>query len=183
MVVHIMGRLFIVINLCFALGAGVVGKFAVAFQSTFAFTRHGSRNVSCCHGVQSDNSQQTSSCSNDNQYDYVKFKYNPSLHLRKEFQRTGILYKKSILSDTEFQMIKSEILKIPHHQFQNEKSNSVARHRIGMTLGNDSNIAKVLCCENGSLHRFANEIAGSIDSQNEEENRIVMSRVIPLEVR
>lgn len=123
-----------------------------------------------------------------NKYNYGCKKCNPNINFRKEFQKNGILYKKSILSYSEIQTIKREISKIPRHQLQNEKLNSVARKRVGMSLDNDSEIVRVLNCENGSLYRFINDIAtttatATAASDKKKEERIVMSKDVPVEVR
>ena len=119
------------------------------------------------------------------QYEYeYEYSYNPNLNTRREFQKNGIVYKKSILSPSEFQTIQREISNIPKHLLQNEKSNSVARKRLGMTLDSSSEIVRLLMCENGSLYRFINDIATSSSGNDTKENtKIVMSKAVPAEVR
>ena len=119
--------------------------------------------------------------------EYSKFKYNRNSNLRKQFQRDRILYKKSILSPSEFQIIQNEVSNIPKKYLQNEKSNTVARDRIGMSLAADCEIVRVLSCEDGSLHKIINDIATGTRA-NESDNdkskrRMVLSKVVPVELR
>lgn len=116
----------------------------------------------------------------------------PNNQLQKEFQKNKILYKKSILTQSEFQIIKNEIDNIPSKKFKNEKANSVARKRIGMSLDYDSEIVRILSDEDGSLCRLLNNIntiqssTYLVDCDDVNKNsttRMVMSKVIPVEVR
>ncbi len=111
-------------------------------------------------------------------------------NLQKKFQKDGILYKKSILSKSEFDIIQTEVMNIPKHNLQNEKSNTVARERIGMTLSNDSPIVKILGDVNGSLYQLMNEIAltscwtseGGGHDHREQQPKMILSDLVPVEV-
>ena len=119
--------------------------------------------------------------------------FDPNKKLRNEFQKHGVLYKKSILSPIEFQTIKDEISSIPSSQLQNEKSNTVARKRIGMTLDKNCEIVRLLSCEDSSIHKLLNDVA-KVESRSESRNgevegeeardksNIVMSKDVPVEV-
>lgn len=157
--------------------------------------------TSCRHSIKEDKNN-IDAYDYGIEYDYSKFNcnnkhtfkmYDPNKKLRNEFQKHGILYKKSILSPIEFQTIKDEISSIPSSQLQNEKLNTVARKRIGMTLDKNSEIVRLLSCENGSIHKFLNDVATvessseSRDGEVEEEeardkSNIVMSKDVPVEV-
>jgi len=118
----------------------------------------------------------------------------PNNQLQKEFQKNKILYKKSILTQSEFNIIKNEIDNIPSKNFKNEKANSVARKRIGMSLDYDSEIVRILSDEDGSLCRLLNNIntiqsstylvdCDDVNKNSTFTTRMVMSKVIPVEVR
>ena len=113
----------------------------------------------------------------------------------KEFQKNQILYQKRIFSPVEYQLIKDEISSIPKSTFQNEKSNSVARNRVGVTLDNDCEIVRLLACETGSMYNFVNDIATSNDDKRKSSSssssssqppstcsRFVLSKAVPIEV-
>ena len=128
--------------------------------------------------------------------------YNKNHNLKKEFQKNGIIYKKSIFTKDEFQTIKNQINQIPTHLYQNEKSNTVARERIGLTLDKDCDIVRLLGSDgDGSLYQLINEIMGydynydnnddiiddaasdGVVDSNRVKPKMVLSNLVPVEVR
>ena len=123
-------------------------------------------------------------------------------NLRKQFKSDGILYKKSVLSPSEFQTIHNQLSKsnIQRRDVQNEKSNTVARNRVGMSLSSAgrrgrrgseheySDIVGLLSDENGSLCSLVNDIAGPEPTEDEDNvgdgtaRRMVLSEIVPVEV-
>lgn len=136
--------------------------------------------------------------------EYSNFNYRgrKNSNLRKQFQSDGILYKKSVLSQSEFQLIQNQLSRsnLSRRDIQNEKTNTVARNRVGMSLssvggrGRDSgheSIVRVLSDPNGSLVKLVNDIAGpepgpvedgKSNGDNERDRRMVLSRIVPVEV-
>lgn len=95
----------------------------------------------------------------------------------------GIVYKKSVLSNIEFQTIQSELQQLSF-TLKDEKSSSVAKLRKGAQLPYDSPIVQILADTNGSIYRIINDIAFSNHPTNQNNNHtMILSTFIPVELR
>jgi hypothetical protein len=75
----------------------------------------------------------------------------------QQFQRHGILYKTSVLTKQEFQMVKNDIASLSLRLVQ-ETSSSVAYHRIGAPLPPDCATVQIFSNPNGSMLKLVNEL-------------------------
>ena len=124
---------------------------------------------------------------NDNNNYYPSFqqkteKFRSKWHT-KFHMAGGIVYKKSVLSNIEFQTIQSELQQLSF-TLKDEKSSSVAKLRKGAQLPYDSPIVQILADTNGSIYRIINDIAFSNHPTNQNNNHtMILSTFIPVEVR
>lgn len=95
---------------------------------------------------------------------------------RKQFEQSGgVLYKRSCLSQKEFNLIQTDLeqlsLKLVH-----ETSNSVGRKRTGAKLPSDCDIVKMLKDKNGGLSKLVNSLVVG-------KKRMILSNHVPVEMR
>jgi hypothetical protein len=110
--------------------------------------------------------------------------------LRQTYKKAGgILYKQSVLTPTEFTAVQMAIEQL-NLKLTEEKESSFATNRIGAVIEKESDVYKILSCDEGSLCRLANGLAygddvDNDDGSNEKEEdlgKMILSPDIPIEV-
>jgi hypothetical protein len=100
----------------------------------------------------------------------------------KKFKKYGIFYKKSLLTDQEFNIVKEELSNLSLNLVQ-ETMSSVAHNRIGAQLPPGCQIIKILSNPEGSFMKVINEVTVDADLNNEQNMKMVLSPVVPVEMR
>ena len=99
-------------------------------------------------------------------------------NLKREYQKSGgILYKQSILSTQEYNVIMKNLSQLTLH-IEDEKQSSFATNRVGCTIGRDTEIYNILSCGDGSLCKLINSL-----EEQEECGPMILAPDIPVEVR
>jgi hypothetical protein len=88
----------------------------------------------------------------------------------KQFQTHGILYKTSILTKEEFQMVKDDISSLSLCLVQ-ETSSSVAHGRIGAALPPDCKTVEIFSDPNGSMIKLVNELVQRKQQQQQQQQQ------------
>ena len=119
--------------------------------------------------------------------DYSWQKYNTKeKQYVKQFKKYGIIYKTSVLTNKEFNTVKSELLSLSLDLIK-ETTSSVAHNRMGAQLPSDCEIIKMLSSKEGSFMKLINEIAGDCNNDNDrnhkENRKMELSRIVPVEMR
>mmetsp|Transcript_1243 Transcript_1243/g.1698 ORF Transcript_1243/g.1698 Transcript_1243/m.1698 type:complete len:258 (-) Transcript_1243:151-924(-) len=90
--------------------------------------------------------------------------------LQKDFEKAGgVIYKTSVLTGDETQVIKQDITNL---RLCSETTSSVARNRVGAVLSSESDTVRII--KEGSLNRLVERVAG---------DNYELSTNIPVEVR
>lgn len=104
----------------------------------------------------------------------------------KEFKKHGILYKKSVLTNQEFNTVREELSNLSLNLVQ-ETTNSVAHNRIGAQIPANSKIIETLSNPEGSFMKIINEI--TVDNSSHLGKKVgshkdmVLSASVPVEIR
>jgi len=114
-------------------------------------------------------------------YSWQKYSTNDKQYV-KQFKKYGIFYKTSLLTDQEFNTVKEELSSLSLSLIK-ETTSSVAHNRIGAQLPSDCDTVKMLSNTKGSFMKLMNEIAGDADHNIEENRNMVLSRIVPVEMR
>ena len=107
---------------------------------------------------------------------------------QKQYQKSGgILYKQSVLTPQEYNTIVNELQSMDL-MLKDEETSSFATNRIGAKISKESEVYRVLSCEDGSLSRLINALADA-DDDNDDKSRtekvhrkMVVAPDIPCEV-
>ncbi|KAK1737735.1 hypothetical protein QTG54_011507 [Skeletonema marinoi] len=109
--------------------------------------------------------------------------------LRQTYKKAGgILYKQSVLTPAEFTAVQMAIEQL-NLKLTEEKESSFATNRIGAVIEKESDVYKILSCDEGSLCRLVNGLAhddDDDDGSNEKEEdlgKMILSPDIPIEIR
>jgi len=111
--------------------------------------------------------------------------------LRQTYKKAGgILYKQSVLTPAEFTAVQMAIEQL-NLKLTEEKESSFATNRIGAVIEKESDVYKILSCDEGSLCRLVNGLAygddvDNDDGSNEKEEdlgKMILSPDIPIEIR
>lgn len=192
-ILSIIHLLFLIYNLHFSSSTWLHIRYTYAFHiQTFNQLSH--RAYTSCYPTSSSRFS-----SNDKSYEYYK-KYSKDSHLSQKFHDSGgILYRTSILTPSEFQVIQEELLSSSSAKgkgrgkgdsggkkgslgltLNKETSSSVAINRVGASLPWDCETVKMLQDPNGSISRLVNNIVGC-DTDN--KSSMVLAQNVPVEVR
>jgi hypothetical protein len=110
-------------------------------------------------------------------YSWQKYNTNEKQYV-KQFKKYGIIYKTSVLTDEEFNTVKTELSNLSLDVIQ-ETTSSVAHNRMGAQLPSDCEIIKMLSSTEGSFTKLINEIAGDCNY----DRKMELSRIVPVEMR
>ena len=108
--------------------------------------------------------------------------------LQQQYRRSGgILYKQSILTPQEYNTIVNELQSMDL-MLKDEETSSFASNRIGAIISKESEVYRVLSCEDGSLSCLINALADGDDDDDDKRGRekargkMVVAPDIPCEV-
>ena len=104
---------------------------------------------------------------------------------QKQYQKSGgILYKQSVLTPQEYNTIVNELQSMD--LMLKDEETSFATNRIGAQISKESEVYRVLSCEDGSLSRLINALAVAEDNDNSGSEKVhgkmVVAPDIPCEV-
>lgn len=153
--------------------SGQKSSFGDATKRSVTFSTRTRINVNAIeHSNGSDNVDDSS---------WQKYNTNEKQHV-KQFKKHGIFYKTSLLTDEEFNTMKKELSSLPLNLIK-ETTSSVAHNRMGAQLPSDCDTIKMLSNINGSFMKLMNEIAAEADRKIEENRSMVLSKIVPVEMR
>jgi len=106
--------------------------------------------------------------------------------LQQKYKKAGrMLYKQSILSPREYSIIQRELKSTFNNlKMKEENESSFATNRVGATISEDSDVWRVLSCEEGSLCRLINCLADGDGNDGDEKDtgKMILAPDIPIEV-
>ena len=111
--------------------------------------------------------------------------------LQQQYRRSGgILYKQSVLTPQEYNTIVNELQSMDL-MLKDEETSSFASHRIGAIISKESEVYRVLSCEDGSLSCLINALSDGDDDDDDDDDergrekargKMVVAPDIPCEV-
>jgi hypothetical protein len=99
----------------------------------------------------------------------------------KQFQKNGIFYKSSLLTQSEFQVVQE--LSSLSLNLVKETTSSVANNRIGAQLPPDSRIVEMIANSQGTFTQIINEIVEETTLDEVNGANMVLSNTVPVEMR